>query len=231
MKTQSREIMSEQNQEHVKTLEIVLRNRQHLFRKPIPEFSENAFKKIEEFVNSFPEKKEIILDLCCGVGESSFHFAQEYSESIIIGIDKSADRIERKNKFKHSLPENLLILRADIIDVIRLIANSELCTRIGKIFLLYPNPYPKTTQFQKRWHGHGIFPYLMKFNASVEVRSNWKIYLMEFLMAANCYKDFESLLEEFEPSMTLTPFERKYFDSKQLLYRLLLTPKLIKVTE
>jgi tRNA (guanine-N7-)-methyltransferase len=231
VKKKSREVISEQNQEHIKTLEVVLRNRQNVFKKPIPDFSQEAYKVLEGFVDSFSDKREIILDLCCGVGESSFHFAQKYKESIIVGVDKSADRIERKNEFKKNLPKNLLILRADIIDIIRLLAKSKLSERVSKVFLLYPNPYPKTTQFQKRWHGHGVFPYLMKFDASIEVRSNWEIYLKEFLMAANCYKNFEVLLETFVPSPILTPFERKFFDSKQLLYKLELSPGELKDAE
>lgn len=64
----------------------------------------------------------------------------------VIGIDKSASRLERTVAYRrhsglvHALP-NALLLRADLVDF------WTLCLQNGVLlehhFLLYPNPYPK----------------------------------------------------------------------------------------
>ena len=223
LKKPSKEVLSLQNDIHENLTKVVLKNKKNLFSKPITDFSIETFSKATDFVQKNVDRP-IILDLCCGVGESSFHLAKRNPKHFVIGIDKSLDRIDRKNKFKETLPKNVLILRGDIIDFVRLLVDNPVKNRVTEVKLFYPNPYPKKTQLQKRWHGHSIFYQLMQLNCSFELRSNWNIYLSEFAAAASSYRNFLEKLDSFIPEKTITPFERKYFDSGQKLYRLELKP-------
>ncbi len=223
VKNVSKEVLSLQTDVHENLTKVVQKNKKNLFSKPIPTFSVDSFSRALSFVQTdltYP----IILDLCCGVGESSFHLATNNPNHFVIGIDKSQDRVNRKNRFKENLPKNLLILRADIIDFVRLLIENPMKNRVEQIKLFYPNPYPKKTQLQKRWHGHSIFYHLMQINCSFELRSNWEIYLKEFAVAALTYRKYAVELDSFIPEKIFTPFERKYFDSGQKLIRLMLKP-------
>ena len=53
-------------------------------------------------------------DSCCGVGEY-FSLVKLYPNAQIIGIDKSAMRTDKHERL-FALPDNALMLRADVID-------------------------------------------------------------------------------------------------------------------
>lgn len=182
------------------------------FQKPVSESSRTLFNKI--CISAKPFQNKIILDACCGVGLSSFTLAKENSDVLIVGVDKSLDRVERNNSFKDELPANVLIERGNIIDLWYLLSESKEI-EVVKHYLLYPNPYPKSKHLKLRWYGHFIFPYLLNISDQLEVRSNWKQYLEDFLYSAKAY-NYEGKVEVVkENGEYLTMFERKYCLSGQ----------------
>jgi tRNA G46 methylase TrmB len=88
-------------------------------------------------------------------------------------------------------------------------------------YLLYPNPWPKKAQLQRRWHGHPIFPTLLRLGGHLECRSNWKIYIDEMALALTQLTGLEVPTEQWlvDPAMVLTPFEQKYVTSSHTLWR------------
>jgi tRNA (guanine-N7-)-methyltransferase len=54
----------------------------------------------------------------------------------------------------------------------------------------------------------------------LESRSNWRIYLEELAQALELLQGKPAALEDLPAGEPLTPFERKYRDSGQSLYRL-----------
>ena len=202
------------------------KHRDHEFKKPISNYSIDLFNKICEWVTD-KGKNKIILDIGCGVGESSYHLGLEYRDALIIGIDKSLDRIERKNHFKKYLPENVLLVRGDMIDLWKLFLEQKNKLKIIKQYILYPNPYPKKKHLKLRWQGHAIFPTIMAIDSPIEVRSNWKLYLEEFYVASKIFS-YQSTdgIQTFLPEVMQTPFERKYAESGQNLYQIHLKPSI-----
>ena len=91
--------------------------------------------------------------------------------------------------------------------------------QIDKHYLLYPNPWPKSAHLGRRWHGAPVFPAILKIAEKLEMRSNWRLYLEEFRMAL-ALAGVDSEIEAFQPDTYLTPFERKYHQSQQKLWRL-----------
>lgn len=89
-------------------------------------------------------------------------------------------------------------------------------------YLLYPNPYPKTSQLQMRWHGHPVFPILSTLSPIIKLRSNWKLYLEEFALAYRHLNPIAQTALEPCPNENLTLFETKYANSGQDLWRLTL---------
>lgn len=194
-----------------------------LYRRPIAQYSKDTFDTIMTWIEeNQTSEQRIILDMCCGIGESSFHLASKYPDSLIIGIDKSVSRLERKNKFKEELPQNVLLMRGELLDLWFLFAQAVQEGKVSfyKQYILYPNPYPKKHHYKKRWHGNPIAPFIFQTCPNIEVRSNWKIYMDEFKAVSEYFNAGLGSVYKFEPNTFITPFEKKYSLSGQALYGL-----------
>ena len=186
--------------------------------KPIQKHTQDAFDKMNEWLAAFDG--DIIFDSCCGVGLSTQQLAQHFSDARIIGIDKSDIRVGKHLHHSQDVDnkmDNYLILRADVIDFWRLAVQAGM--QLSQHFLLYPNPYPKKTQDQKRWHGSASFLDLHQLGGQLEVRSNWLLYLQECQFVLKKLKR-ESEISVVNDPQPLTMFEKKYQASGQDCYRL-----------
>lgn len=211
----SRSITTNQLGVHEKIDDLALKYRQSVNKRPIGEHTQAAFDEACHWIADFDG--DIILDSCCGVGESTATIAKRNPDSLVIGIDKSAQRVEKHQHYAVGL-DNYRVIRADVNDFWRLVHQAK--WKVSQHYLLYPNPYPKKTQVQKRWHGSAAMADLMAITANIEVRSNWLIYLMEFAQAATHYGVIADLAE-ITSQDPMTPFERKYRASGQLCWQLL----------
>jgi len=160
------------------------------------------------------DSRPLILDACCGVGQSSRAIARAHPNHWVIGVDKSVSRLTRGGE---ALPDNVLLLRADLVDFYRQARQAG--WRLDKHFVLYPNPWPKSVHFGRRWHGSPVFPDMVALGGVLELRTNWRLYAEEFHLALACF-DRPSEVELFVPETPLTPFEAKYQRSGQSLWRL-----------
>lgn len=88
----------------------------------------------------------------------------------------------RGGRRREPLPGNLLLLRADLVDL-WILASRDSAWQVREHSILYPNPYPKRSQLRSRWHGHSVFPVLLGLGGRITLRSNWKSYLDEFCLA------------------------------------------------
>ena len=210
----SRGISTSQVGVHDKLDELVVKYQHSENKRPISAHTQAAFEKTCEWLEGFDG--DVILDSCCGVGESTANIARANPEARVIGIDKSEIRVEKHEHYRTEL-SNYTVIRADVNDFWRLVRQSN--WRVTQHFLLYPNPYPKKTQVQKRWHASAAMVDLMAITPHIEVRSNWLIYLMEFAQAAKHY-GVMSDLSEITGDDCMTPFERKYRASGQVCWQL-----------
>ena len=188
------------------------------FRKPYSDYNRAAFEASLERRERLAPGAPLILDSCCGVGESSIALANAFPDHYVIGVDQSASRLGRNTEEKSAgLPDNLDLVRADLVDYWRLMNEARI--RLARHYLLYPNPWPKIGHLSRRWHGHAVFPAMLELGGQLECRSNWRIYIDEFCFAVNRLMRRESACEPHVPESSLTPFERKYLNSGHLLYR------------
>lgn len=106
--------------------------------------------------------------------------------------DRNAPLTERKggrgSRRREPLPENLLLLRADLVDL-WVLASRDNVWQVEEHSILYPNPYPKRSQLRSRWHGHSVFPVLLGLGGRITLRSNWKAYLDELCQAVLAIND------------------------------------------
>lgn len=219
----SKAIISNQDGIHEKLEDVVQKHLSHTFEKPYSQHTLTVFNSLDEEVKSF--SGEVILDACCGVGQSTRILAKRNPDALVIGVDKSANRIER-NVDEHideslaNLP-NVRLVRADLNDFYRLVAQAN--WPIKQHFILYPNPWPKSKHLQRRWHGSAVFPQILSIGERIELRSNWPLYLEEFSAGATIVGGFDTILGEVSDEEPITPFEAKYRASGQVCYQLVLT--------
>lgn len=209
----SRSISSNQSEPHEKIAKLVERHLANPSQKPFAQHTLDAFEEVSAWLNL---SRPIILDSCCGVGESTALIAKQHPESQVIGVDKSAVRTAKHQHYSIQ-QQNYLIVQADLNDFWRLARQQN--WQLFKHFLLYPNPYPKSAQVQHRWHASAAFADIVTLGGLIELRSNWHIYVQEFAIALQV-AGFESCTEIYQNHQPQTPFERKYWASGQQSWRL-----------
>ena len=206
----SRRVTSNQPGIHERLEEIVLRHQNTEFKRPFAEHTLKAFEQANEWLTA--QGKPLILDSCCGVGESSLKLAAAHPEFSVIGVDRSEHRLSKQERAFEKRPDNLLMVQADLVDFWRLAVKANWAPTQHTI--LYPNPYPKASQVQRRWHASPVFGDLIKLGGELELRSNWRVYLEEFSVALGLY-GIHSQVESFHSEEPMTAFERKYWASGQ----------------
>lgn len=207
---------SAQDDVHEKLAGLVLKHRDAPFRKPFADYNRRAF---EAGLTGWDGSAPLILDAGCGVGHSTIALARAHPQSWVIGVDQSEARLTRRKPYPDALmPRNMVLVRADLVDFWRLLDEADL--RLAHHFVLYPNPWPKIGHLARRWHGHPVFPFIPRLGGVLECRTNWRVYIAEFASALQWVTERTVAWEIFETAAPLTPFERKYRDSGQVLYRL-----------
>ncbi|NVF13112.1 MULTISPECIES: tRNA (guanine(46)-N(7))-methyltransferase TrmB [Halomonadaceae] len=214
MQHNSRPVTSNQPGPHQDLARRVNRALTHPLRKPIAEHTQRNFAQAAEWLAS--RQAPLILDSGCGVGVSTRQLAVQFPGHAVIGIDRSEDRLGRDHG---ELPHNALLVRADLVDFWRLAYQAGWAPEYH--YLLYPNPYPKAGHLKMRWHGHAVLPTLLALGGHLELRSNWSLYVEEFALAVAQVTGKQAIVAEFAPEGDyLTPFEAKYAQSGQALWRL-----------
>ncbi len=206
----SRVPVSTQAGPHRDVVSVVRRHLAEPWRRPIARHTREAFESVRTWLQG-----DIILDSCCGTGESTRQLASRHPSMRVLGIDKSADRLSRHGDVSLS---NYRLVRADVNDLWRLLAEQGIT--VARHCLFYPNPYPKSSQLRKRWHGSPAFPSLIALGGSLEVRSNWRIYLEEFAIALQTAGFASTITDLDEASTPISRFEAKYRASAQPLHAL-----------
>ena len=212
----SRQVQSNQTGENTSLESVVTRHLHSDYQKPL------HFETLKAFERLIPTLKnnKIVLDSGCGVGESTTFLATKHPDCVVIGLEKSVHRIEKaKRLLLNASSDNIVICRADVVDFWRLLNRYNI--RVFRHYLLYPNPWPKQCHLMRRWHGHPVFPDLLRVSQHLELRTNWETYAREFSSAiAICCHHRKPEVQNWVPIQNISPFERKYWHSGQKLWRL-----------
>ena len=216
MQGNSRPVQSRQAAAHHDLPRLLARHAAHSFRKPAADYSRAAFAA---FLAAWDGRAPLVIDAACGTGESTLSLARRHPQALVIGVDQSAQRLARGLALAGDQP-NALLLRADMVDFWRLLAEQGL--HPAAQYLLYPNPWPKPGQVMRRWPAHPVFPTVVALGGRIECRTNWRIYAEEFANAVGFLSGTVVPVEGFAAEQPLTPFERKYGTSGHPLYRVVL---------
>ncbi len=211
----SRFISSAQQGPHADLEDLLRRHLAHPFRKPILDYNREAFAEAMAAWRAWNPAAPLILDAGCGVGWSTLRIAERFPDHFVLGVDQSSDRLERGKPTV--LPANGRLLRADLVDFWRLLAENGV--RLARHYNLYPNPWPKIGHLARRWHGHAVFPVWRELGGELECRSNWRIYIEEMAIALSLLCGQPAAAEPYATDDPMTPFEKKYLASDHELWR------------
>lgn len=214
----SRFIVSAQDGPHRDLPALLERHLAHPFRKPVLDYNRAALATALAAWREWNPAAPLILDAGCGVGWSTLAIAAQYPEHFVLGVDQSLDRLQRGKPLP--LPENAMLLRADLVDFWRLLAGEGI--RLARHYNLYPNPWPKIGHLARRWHGHAVFPVWRELGGVLECRSNWQIYIAEMAFALSRLSGQPVAAEAYAVppgGQPMTPFEKKYLASGHGLWR------------
>lgn len=240
----------------------------HIVSKHTYDAFETASIFVDKFYENTNRPKEVILDSGCGRGMSSIQLANSFPEFPVIGVDQSIVRLSHNKFYENSLDnydeslsdnnsndyegsnddeellrysklENLLLLRAELVDFFVLVAKYSDWI-IARHYILYPNPYPKSKHLSRRWHGmlsllfnsfplnliligHPVFPIIIMLGGTLEIRSNWIVYCEEMKLALESISSIKCniSLKKLSSENPMTHFERKYRLAEIDLYQLI----------
>jgi len=203
-------VTSNQPHIHPRLPELLRRYLTTEYRKPVARHNHIAFEKMRSRIALDP--RPIVLDSFCGTGHSTAILANRHPNHLVIGIDKSQHRLA-----KH--PDNpdggYLLLQAECEDIWQLMVGNGYT--LDYHYLLYPNPWPKSGQLQRRIHGNPSIRYVLELGGRVELRSNWQIYVEEFGVALHLAGQYGRVVQ-LEPEAPVSLFERKYHASGHRLW-------------
>lgn len=211
MHTASRQVSSNQQGVHPRLAALVKKHLDSPYRRPVAAHNRAAYDLLRARLQR--QRAPLVMDWFCGTGASTLLLAHRFPDHLVVGVDKSAHRLAR-----HCVDGsgNTLLLQADCEDIWRqLVADGRL---VDHHYLLYPNPWPKAKHLQRRVHGHGSLPLLLRLGGTITLRSNWQLYVEEFGLALHLAgrRGVVSTVGREEP---MSPFERKYRDSGHTLWQ------------
>ncbi|MCA9661913.1 MAG: hypothetical protein KC486_26475 [Myxococcales bacterium] len=213
-------VRSNQPGVHPRLAEVVRRHLERAWEQPPHGPTVAALEALRRRLPELHERP-LVLDSGCGTGESTLALAARHPEALVLGIDRSAARLRRGGRVEPRCDGRAIWLRAELTTAWRWLADRGVHLRAH--YLLYPNPWPKAAQLQRRWHGHPIFPTLLALGGRVELRTNWRIYAEEFAIAAAIAgRRAAPAVARLAEGPPLTAFERKYAASGHALYRVAL---------
>lgn len=103
----------------------------------------------------------IDLEIGAGVGWHAISYTQKHPDRTLIAIEHTQSRFQRLQgrASAHGYPGNLIPVHANAI---HWVAHHVPASSLSRIWLLFPNPYPKPKQRNLRWHGMPFRDFLIE---------------------------------------------------------------------
>ncbi len=185
-----------------------------------------ATPKAKQPWRQFVGNRELAIEIGPGVGLHPLQYAQSNPDKFVIGIEKTTEKYTKfaRRANNHLEITNLLAIHANAVEWIsKNIHESE----VSEYYLLYPNPYPKAAQKNKRLMHMPFMHHLidtMKTDATLTIATNMHFF---YLDAKETINELQ-LVKDSTVSTTSrgrTHFERKYLKDGQQCYELVFQKK------
>ncbi len=193
------------------------------------EFNESKILEKIPVKNSFPSDSldYDFLDIEIGAGTGMFarSYANQYTSRYLISIEKT---INKFNKFKNAINgEKIFNLSALHDNGVSFVTQHLKNSSVDRFFFLYPNPYPKSKDKNKRFHA---MPFMKKVISCLKERGQIIFATNEDFFKKECIeymtKTWNLRLDELqevansENFVPWTLFEKKYVERGETCYRM-----------
>lgn len=145
-------------------------------------FRAEKIRKPRNFVEpKFLQGVPLDLEIGCGVGWHPIQYAKQNPDRFLAAIEHTRNRFEsfERRTVRHPELKNLMAIHADAIEWV---THALLPESVERIFLLYPNPYPKKSDLNKRWHAMpfmGRLLSVLKTGGELLLLTNERFYFEE----------------------------------------------------
>ena len=157
------------------------------------------------------------LEIGAGDGEFAIQRAKSCPDSCFIAIEKSRTLFDRMlKKHQEQKVPNLWVFHTNAVWwITHFVAENSL----NKIYILYPNVYIKSRQYNLRWFNRPFMAHLLtclKVNGEMEIRTNEKNYYEECRLKMANYHCIKKIQDLNLGNAPCTAFERKYMAQGQI---------------
>ena len=172
------------------------------------------------------KNRNLVIEIGPGVGLHPLRYAKQHPQDFIIAIEKTTEKFNKfaKRRINHPQLDNIYPVHANAIEwITRNISAGE----VDAYFLLYPNPYPKAAQKNKRLMHMPFMQYLIKSMrqaATLTMATNMQFFYQEAKQQWSQVAEFALVTDRILSAANQVPrthFERKYLASGQQCYELI----------
>ena len=123
------------------------------------------------------------IEVGCGAGLHPIRYAQANPGRLLIAIEHTPTRFElfQRRLKRHPEIRNVQAIQAEAVSWI---THRVEPLSVDRYFFLYPNPYPKRTDLNKRWHAMPFFSQILKTlkrGGTFTLATNEEFYFSEAL--------------------------------------------------
>lgn len=180
--------------------------------------------KHRNYIGNWPDRSICSLEIGCGDGNHAFNFASCYSDKFLLGFERTHQKFKRAELKFNKLtikPHNFCLIHGNSENWL---SHDFKDFHFETIFLLYPNPYPKSSQSHLRWHNSSFMQHLLGrllIGGHLILRTNLDWYMQEAKAqygVRNALKEIHCVkVAESEP---ITSFEIKYLARNESCFEL-----------
>jgi len=165
---------------------------------------------------NFPNRSlPLHIEIGCGQGLHPIRWAQSHSQAGLVALERTQVKYSKllSRLHSHQFP-NIYPVNSDGT---YWLPNNIACQSVERYYLLYPNPYPKGSQANKRWHRSPFFEWILqslKLGGHIEMASNLPWYIEEAKLYCREHWNLKlvseknlSLTHDYKPQ---SHFEKKY---------------------
>ncbi len=117
----------------------------------------------------FERTKNITLEIGCGKGHYLSSYAAKFPSETCVGIDLISKRVEDgRRRAKNKNADNAFFVKAEAMEFLEALPQD---VRLGKIFIFFPDPWPKEKHHKRRLIQKDFLDYIRQF-----CRSGCKMY-------------------------------------------------------
>lgn len=125
-------------------------------------------------------EKPLHIEIGCGVGRHPILWSQQHPQQTLLAIEKSPMRFRKFNDQLQTLAiKNIIPIQSNAISFI---THHIPLNSVQHYFLLYPNPYPKEGQANKRWHNMPFMQHVLDTlipGGQIHLATNMAFYAKE----------------------------------------------------